>query len=276
MPVQRIPKARPTRFRRARAGARSRTRCPLPAAQYELLLRELLKHCPEGAAAAQRRSAEEALARVHGLAVSINERKRQLERAAAIVNVQNTLVGLEQHLLEPHRFLVRQGPLHVREEAASGAFRPCLVVLFNDALLWARLPSNRFEGFLHVRGGRVAPAPPGTEGGALAFQLLDEEWLLQAKATSRREADEWCSAFEDCVRWCASHLPAGYALPLRRAAPPPAMRAAVASAAAAAAAAAAGSREHHHFYHRRKPPPPPGPPPRHLVEQARAAKARGE
>ena len=104
--------------------------------RYEMLLTQLVKSAPYPSCTA---SLSAALAKVHGIAVLVNERKREAENGSFILELQHRIHGrdVKESLLQPSRKLVRMAELDVRRDGKSRCKR-LLWLLLSDVLLVCR------------------------------------------------------------------------------------------------------------------------------------------
>jgi len=116
MPVQRIPR-------------------------YALLLTELIKLTNEGHPDLENlRKAEKLVKEIAG---SLNEFIKDAEGRNKVLSISNSLVGLKQNLIEPHRRFIKQGPL---KKITSRMVQTCYLFLFNDLIVYShRQILNNFQ-----------------------------------------------------------------------------------------------------------------------------------
>jgi hypothetical protein len=94
--------------------------------RYVMLLEDLLKHTPNPHVDYENLAA--ALNKMKEVAITINEKKREVESFAIVIDIYNRLEPKLQNLCEAHRHLLKEGVLK-----ESG--KPYMFFLFNDILL---------------------------------------------------------------------------------------------------------------------------------------------
>jgi len=99
--------------------------------RYVLLLQDLLKHTPNWHA--DHCNLEEALARLKEIATGINEKKRESENQARVLQIEKEEIsGQPNPLVAPHRTFVREGDV---QRVEGDKRKPGHLYLFNDILL---------------------------------------------------------------------------------------------------------------------------------------------
>lgn len=166
MPVQRIPR-------------------------YELLLKELLKHTPQSHA--EWPELQEALEKVHAVAQCVNERQRQAERMAQLVDLQIKITGCDT-VLEPSRYLIREGTVtKISRSFYRTTEKSVRLLLFNDMMMWTS-PSYKFKGSVSVM--RLDLATEGLTSYTFQLKDLNTDTLYVFRTATHAEYLEWATTFE--------------------------------------------------------------------------------
>ena len=111
--------------------------------RYEMLLTQLVKFAPYASAG---QSLSSALTKIHGIALLVNERKREAENASFILEIQHRMKGREvkESLLQPSRKLVRVGEVLMArmegegKKAKRGKAKQVVWVLLTDLLVMCK------------------------------------------------------------------------------------------------------------------------------------------
>jgi hypothetical protein len=130
--------------------------------RYEMLLTQLVKYAPYASSAA---SLSSALAKVHSIAVLVNERKREAENASFILELQHRMRGREvkDSLLQPSRKLVRVGEVAIRKDGKPGGKEKKVVwLLLTDLLVVCKEDYEWKEEIRQKDVLRVEEAPSGS------------------------------------------------------------------------------------------------------------------
>eukprot|EP01114_Cavostelium_apophysatum_P013574 TRINITY_DN3318_c0_g1_i2.p1 TRINITY_DN3318_c0_g1~~TRINITY_DN3318_c0_g1_i2.p1 ORF type:complete len:1052 (+),score=404.56 TRINITY_DN3318_c0_g1_i2:1533-4688(+) len=130
--------------------------------RYKLLLEDLVKHTPPEHI--DFNNLVNAFEKMKTIAESINEKKREAESVARVVEVQNMMIGAPaEGLVLPHRRFVRDGNLADKESKSQG---DCWFFLFNDALLYCKrhhVESFKFKWMHHISDISISNyQPPAT------------------------------------------------------------------------------------------------------------------
>eukprot|EP00727_Mastigamoeba_balamuthi_P012485 m51a1_g786 putative domain containing protein (416) ;mRNA; r:625356-627153 len=102
--------------------------------RYVMLLQDLVKHTPASHADYDKLCS--ALSKVQEIAVSINEKKRDAESQAKILEIDELVGGKPESLVKPYRYYVFEGAL--TEIGPDGTAKPAYVYLFSDIMLVTR------------------------------------------------------------------------------------------------------------------------------------------
>jgi len=175
MPVQRIPR-------------------------YVLLLKELLKytfstHCDH-------EPLHQALHKIQNTASQINDSKRAMENLSKLIEIQERVSGAYDQLIQPYRFLIREGTL-TSVETSEGLFGSSStnkvhveVFLFSDILLWTT-SSSVFKGVIDLTGSRINDVTD-----PLGFELITSTQHLMLLAPNMSERTNWMKDLMDAHISC--------------------------------------------------------------------------
>jgi len=168
MPVQRIPR-------------------------YVLLVEGLLKYTPESHP--DRALLTDALALLRDVAKKINEQRRLNEAMQKVMEIQQSIIGFSEELVQPSRRLVHEGEV-TRFENGHTASSNCFLFLFNDILVVTERKKSMFDGknyytfkeqvsMQNMSGGEL-------EGNPTGFVLRTKYGIVDSfLADNQRKRDEW-------------------------------------------------------------------------------------
>jgi len=167
--------------------------------RYVLLLKELKRQTspshPEFA------SLGDALAAVQRVASVINEGQRAIENMSKLMTVQQRIIGDFETLIQPHRRLIREGPVTVTK-SSSGVFNSTKVsrrvfFLFSDILLWTS-DEYKFKGTLDLTPVKLV------HKSATAFSLDSPhsaaQKALEVSCDTEAEAASWFDSIQTVVK----------------------------------------------------------------------------
>ncbi|ESO96250.1 hypothetical protein LOTGIDRAFT_144173 [Lottia gigantea] len=100
--------------------------------RYELLLKDYIKHLPENSA--DLKDAQAALDLVTKAASHANEAMKKIEKFRKLLEIHQSLRGINIDFISPTRELIREGPI-IKIAARSGEKLSRYLFLFNDLLL---------------------------------------------------------------------------------------------------------------------------------------------
>ena len=120
-------------------------------------------------------SLKQALDKIHTIAVSINEGKRQAENMSKLCELTNRIQHNEIELIQPHRRLIREGILSSIQTGrvfASIKTKKRNILLFNDCLLWTNYEKWEFKGCIDLTAANATQPSNTTIELTTAKQLL--------------------------------------------------------------------------------------------------------
>lgn len=179
--------------------------------RYVLLLKELLRHTP-ATDTTHHSTIQQALTKIETVALFVNERKRSVENMNKLLQISEKISGGmpdDLELIEPHRKIMREGPVCVVSTRSIlgvgvGTVKISKVnfLLFNDLLLWTN-EANKYKGSLDLNQTTVScvgdkddkekcvNAGSGTDSAAAVacgenmFQLSDAKSTIMCKCSSQ-------------------------------------------------------------------------------------------
>eukprot|EP00026_Physarum_polycephalum_P003352 Phypoly_transcript_03362.p1 GENE.Phypoly_transcript_03362~~Phypoly_transcript_03362.p1 ORF type:complete len:350 (+),score=44.59 Phypoly_transcript_03362:486-1535(+) len=109
--------------------------------RYILLLTDLLKYTPE--TAQDYCAIEKSISHLHTVVVHLNESKRVAENALKVFEIQQSLTGKTQAIMEPHRIFHSEGNCIIRTTSAK--MKNMHYFLFNDMILLVSAGKSLFN-----------------------------------------------------------------------------------------------------------------------------------
>jgi hypothetical protein len=115
-----------------------------------------------------------------------------------LLQIQQRISGDYDTLIQPHRHLVREGPLKALCSGLFGSVRAKTqhFFLFNDLLLWTSKPPYRYRGAIQLSAATLAPYDKG-EGG---FELTSNAASIVVLLPEGEERRAWEGAIRALIQ----------------------------------------------------------------------------
>ncbi|KAJ3001024.1 hypothetical protein HDV02_000093 [Globomyces sp. JEL0801] len=180
MPVQRIPR-------------------------YKMLLEDLFKHTPVDHADYE--NLKKAIAMVSEVATYVNETIREHEMMLKMVDIQKSLIGLKENLLQPGRKFIKRGGV---KKICRRADQPRELFLFSDIIIYGS-PSLledhfHFHRMIPLENCRLVDSPSSDLSTQYVFQIVSREKSFAVYTDTLELKVEWMSAIQGAISdWWLAH-----------------------------------------------------------------------
>ncbi|KAI8900363.1 Dbl homology domain-containing protein [Globomyces pollinis-pini] len=180
MPVQRIPR-------------------------YKMLLEDLFKHTPVDHADYE--NLKKAIAMVSEVATYVNETIREHEMMLKMVDIQKSLIGLKENLLQPGRKFIKRGGV---KKICRRADQPRELFLFSDIIIYGS-PSLledhfHFHRLIPLENCRLVDSPSSDLSTQYVFQIVSREKSFAVYTDTLELKVEWMSAIQGAISdWWLAH-----------------------------------------------------------------------
>jgi len=160
--------------------------------RYVLLLEDLLRNSPEGHIDYE--DLKNALAKMKEVAITINEKKGEVENFAILVNIYNRLEPKIETLCEPHRRFIREGKL--KEDGKEFCF-----LLFNDMILKTKENGKKLKMISQILllPANLADIVDRSNKIKNTFQIFTNNLSYVITAKSSEEKASWLQAIKECI-----------------------------------------------------------------------------
>nr|XP_057931901.1 FYVE, RhoGEF and PH domain-containing protein 6-like [Doryrhamphus excisus] len=162
--------------------------------QYQLLLRDYLKHLSKDSA--DYKDTQAALAIVKEVANHANDIMKQGDNFQKLIQVQCSLNG-HHEIVQPGRIFLKEGTLN---KLSRKIMQPRMFFLFNDTLLYTTPVQSgqyKFNNMLSLAGMKVSKPSQEAYQNELTIESVERSFILSASSASER--DEWLEAISTAI-----------------------------------------------------------------------------